>query len=61
MVGTNRFYNFIFVLWMFNLRSTLWKNYAQAIEETKRMLKQLREAISDIIELIRQDNLNYLK
>lgn len=32
-----------------------------AIEETKRMLKQLREAISDIIELIRQDNLNYLK
>lgn len=33
----------------------------QALEETKRMLKQLHDAITDIIEMIRQDNLNYLK
>ena len=44
-----------------NPQDNTMENLCAALEETKRMLKQLHEAISDIIELIRQDNLNYLK
>lgn len=44
-----------------NPQDNIMENLCAALEETKCMFKQLHAAISDIIELIRQDNLNYLK